>query len=46
MEKSYVLWKGVRINFFEISMRKNYQQSDKLGFVNLKNQFFFLLLIL
>jgi len=33
MEKSYVLCNGVRINFFEMFMRKNYRQTDKLGFV-------------
>ena len=32
MEKSYVLCNGVRINFFEMFMRKNYRQTDKLGF--------------
>ena len=30
MEKSYVLCNGVRINFFEMFMRKNYRQTDKL----------------
>ena len=34
MEKSYVLCNGVRINFFEMFMRKNYRQTDKLEFVN------------
>ena len=32
MEKSYVLCIGVRINFFEMFMRKNYRQTDKLEF--------------
>jgi len=34
MEKSYVLCNGVRINFFEMFMRKNYRQTDKLGLVS------------
>ena len=38
MEKSYVLCNGVRINFFEMFMRKNYRQTDKLEFVSHKQR--------